>query len=75
MIVSILKDLRDDGKTVIVVHHDLSKAEDYFDELLLLNQQIIAYGNVDKVLRPEIMLRAYESQLPFLNYGIGVTVK
>ena len=33
VIVKILKELRDEGKTIIVVHHDLSKAEKYFDEL------------------------------------------
>lgn len=70
-IIAILKDIRNQGKTVIVVHHDLSKAEDYFDELLLLNNKIIEFGKVDQVLRPEVIVRAYEGQLGFLKNGKG----
>ena len=70
-IISLLKDLRDQGKTAVVVHHDLSKANEYFDELLLLNKKIIHAGRPYEVLRPEIMLKAYERELSFLN-EVGV---
>ena len=43
-IIAILKELRDSGKTIIVVHHDLSKASDYFDQLILLNKELIEFG-------------------------------
>lgn len=36
--IRILKELRDEGKTILVVHHDLSKADDYFSHLVLLNK-------------------------------------
>ncbi|ANU28175.1 metal ABC transporter ATP-binding protein [Planococcus versutus] len=71
MIVKLLKDLRDQGKTVVVVHHDLSKANEYFDELLLLNKHVIQFGNPQQVLRPEVMRQAYESELSFL-FEVGV---
>lgn len=71
MIVKLLKKLRNQGKTVVVVHHDLSKANEYFDELLLLNKQVIEFGSPQQVLRPEIMRKAYESELSFL-YEVGV---
>lgn len=58
-IIGILKELRDAGKTVIVVHHDLSKASDYFDELILLNKELIEYGVVEKVFQPDVIRRAY----------------
>jgi ABC-type Mn2+/Zn2+ transport system ATPase subunit len=67
LIVSILHELRDQGKTVLVVHHDLSKANSYFDELVLLNKDLIDAGPVNKVLQPEVMMKAYASQLSFLN--------
>jgi manganese transport system ATP-binding protein len=66
-IINILKELRDDGKTVIVVHHDLSKANDYFDELILLNKELIDFGTVEEVCRPEVIIKAYKGQLSFLE--------
>ncbi|MFD1039456.1 metal ABC transporter ATP-binding protein [Virgibacillus byunsanensis] len=70
-IINLLKVLRDKGKSVIVVHHDLSKAKDYFDKLVLLNKELIHFGNVDEVLRPDVMIKAYERELSFLE-EIGV---
>jgi ABC-type Mn2+/Zn2+ transport system ATPase subunit len=73
-IIRLLKDLRNQGKTVIVVHHDLSKANEYFDELVLLNKELVHFGKVNEVLRPEVMIRAYEGQLSFLTSKVGVNV-
>lgn len=67
MIVRILKELRNEGKTVVVVHHDLSKAEKYFDELLLLNKELIASGTVKDVFTPSTIAKAYGGQLAFLE--------
>ncbi|MEN1967260.1 metal ABC transporter ATP-binding protein [Lentibacillus sp. N15] len=72
-IMNILRDLRNKGNTVLVVHHDLSKANAYFDDVILLNKQLIDEGPAEQVLRPEVMMKAYGSQLPFLQKG-GVTV-
>jgi len=38
VIIDLLKKLRDEGKTIVVVHHDLSKVTTYFDDLIILNQ-------------------------------------
>ena len=67
MIIKILKELRSEGKTIIVVHHDLSKAEKYFDEVLLLNKELIAYGPVRDVFIPKTIAKAYGGQLSFLE--------
>src|SRR5699024_1477707 len=66
-IIDILKQLRDDGKTVFVVHHDLAKVEDYFDELILLNKKLIQSGPVEDVFQQEFMMEAYQSDFPFMN--------
>ncbi|AIF44093.1 metal ABC transporter ATP-binding protein [Virgibacillus sp. SK37] len=66
-IIKILKELRDQGKTILVVHHDLSKANDYFQQLILLNQELVKFGNVDEVMTPETISRAYQGQLSFLK--------
>ncbi|WP_106769659.1 metal ABC transporter ATP-binding protein [Paenibacillus faecalis] len=66
-IVHILKELQQEGKTIVVVHHDLSKANSYFDQLLLLNKELIEYGDVGDVLNQEVMSKAYAHQLRFLE--------
>lgn len=62
-IVNLLKELRDEGKLVFVVNHDLSKVEDYFDELILLNKEVVEIGSVKDVFVYETMTKAYESEL------------
>src|SRR4030095_13863191 len=43
-IMKLLQDLRAAGKTVLVVHHDLQTAREYFDMLILLNMRLVAFG-------------------------------
>lgn len=62
MIMHLLRKLRNQGKTIFVVHHDLSKAGDYFDSLLLLNKKVIAYGHRDDVFRADRLREAYEGK-------------
>lgn len=45
-IVALLRNLRAQGKTVVVVHHDLSTVTDYFDWVTLLNVRRVAHGPV-----------------------------
>jgi len=52
-IISLLKELKDKGKTVIVVHHDLQTVKEYFDWVTLLSTQIIASGPVEEVFTEE----------------------
>src|SRR5690625_1768522 len=66
-IINILKKLRDQGKTVLVVHHDLSKVEDYFNDLILINKELIESGSVQTVFKPELMKKAYQAQFPFMH--------
>ncbi|UFU00758.1 metal ABC transporter ATP-binding protein [Radiobacillus kanasensis] len=72
-IVKILKELCQQGKTVIVVHHDLSKANDYFDQLILLNKELIGFGSVSDVFKPEVIEKAYKGQFAFMN-EMGVSM-
>ncbi|NLY62334.1 MAG: metal ABC transporter ATP-binding protein [Erysipelothrix sp.] len=68
-IVQVLKDLRNDGKIVFVVNHDLGKVEDYFDELILMNREVLDIGTVEEVFTYEKMSHAYGSDIaiPRLN--------
>lgn len=60
-IIELLKELRNEGKTVIVVHHDLQTVPEYFDWVTLLNTEIIANGPVTKVFNEENLKLAYRS--------------
>src|SRR5690625_4774062 len=63
MIINVLKRLRDEGRSVFVVHHDLSKVDDYFNELILINRELIETGTVQNVIRPETITKAYKNDL------------
>lgn len=71
VIIKILKDLRDEGKTIFVVHHDLSKVETYFDDLILINKELYGAGSVDKVFQQENMEKCYKMNM---NFNIGLEV-
>ena len=58
-IMKILKELRDNGKTIVVVHHDLRTVEEYFDEVVLLNKLLIASGSVKDVFTEENINKTY----------------
>lgn len=58
-IVALLHELREQGKTVVVVHHDLSTVADYFDWVTLLNVRRVAHGPVDEVFNEHNLGLAY----------------
>jgi len=70
-IVALLKDLREDGKTVVVVHHDLQTVPEYFDWVTLLNVRRIASGPVGKVFTDENLRLAYGGKVNFLSRSNG----
>ena len=62
-IIAVLKDLRDAGKTVAVVHHDLSTVQDYFDDVFLINTHAVASGPVATTFTEENLQIAYGGRL------------
>ena len=70
-IIALLQELRTQGKTVIVVHHDLQTLAEYFDWVLLLNVRRIALGPVGEVLTQENLDRTYGGRAAFLARQTG----
>jgi len=70
-IMDTLKILKNNGKTVLVVHHDLQTVEDYFDQVLLLNRTVIAHGPTESVFTKENIYRTYGGSLRWLGEKLG----
>jgi manganese/zinc/iron transport system ATP- binding protein len=66
-IITLLKTMRDEGKTLLVVHHDLHTAQHYFEHMVLLNSRLVAEGPVEKVFTPEILKETYGGTLTTLS--------
>lgn len=66
-IVALLQELRANGKTVVVVHHDLQTVTDYFDWVMLLNIRRIASGPVDQTFTPENLRETYGGRVAFMT--------
>jgi len=62
-IIDVLARAKATGKTLVVVHHDLATAAEYFDKLLLIKQRLFAYGTPKQVLNPDLLAEVYEGRL------------
>ena len=66
-IIKILQMLAKEGKTILVIHHDLSSVENYFDHIILINQRLIASGETKTTFTPKNIDATYRAQLPILH--------
>ena len=66
-IVALLHELREQGNTVIVVHHDLQTVPEYFDSVMLLNLRMVAFGPVETTFTQENLNKTYGGQLSVLS--------
>ena len=66
-IIALLHELRAAGKTLLVVHHDLPTARNYFDMLLLLNMRVVAFGPTEEVFNYETLQKTYGGRLTILS--------
>jgi len=63
IIMDFLKESQRNGKTSIVVHHDLNTVEKYFDHLVILNKRILAQGKVSDIFTKENIERAFGGEI------------
>jgi manganese/zinc/iron transport system ATP- binding protein len=68
-IVTLLQELRGEGRTVVVVHHDLQTVPEYFDWVTLLNVRRIASGPVAEVFTEANLRLTYGGRVAFLGQG------
>jgi manganese/zinc/iron transport system ATP- binding protein len=67
VILELMKELSAQGKTIMVVHHDLVRVRDYFDKLALINQTLVAYGDTEDVFTRELIHKTYGGKLTILQ--------
>jgi ABC-type Zn uptake system ZnuABC Zn-binding protein ZnuA/ABC-type Mn2+/Zn2+ transport system ATPase subunit len=60
-IIEVLRAEAQKGKLIIIIHHDLSKVREYFDEVLMMNRRLVAYGPVDTVFVPEQIEKTFSA--------------
>lgn len=66
-IIAIIKKLASERKTIIMIHHDLSKVKDYFDFVIMINQRLIAFGPTNQIFTNENIAKTYSGRLAILQ--------
>ena len=66
-IIALLRELKESGKTVICVHHDLQTLKEYFGWVMLLNVRTVALGKVVEVLTSDNLRKTYGGRAAFLQ--------
>jgi manganese/zinc/iron transport system ATP- binding protein len=66
-IITLLRELKHQGKTIVCVHHDLQTLKEYFEWVMLLNVRAVALGKTTDVLTQENLKRTYGGRAAFLQ--------
>jgi manganese/zinc/iron transport system ATP- binding protein len=66
-IVTLLEDLKAQGRTVLVVHHDLQTVREYFDWVVMLNMRQIAVGPTEEVFNAANLQKTYGGRLNIVS--------
>lgn len=66
-IIQLLHDLKHQGKTVFVVHHDLTTVREYFDHVILINKTLVAAGPTETTFTTDNLQQAYGGRLAILH--------
>ena len=66
-IVTLMRELQSQGKTMVVVHHDLHTVPAYFDYVVLLNLRLVSAGPTDEVFTEKFLQKTYGGKLTLLD--------
>ncbi len=66
-IINLIRKMTEAGKTIIIVHHDLQSASQYFDWVILINMRLVASGPVSEVFTQELLQKTYGGKLNILS--------
>lgn len=66
-IIELLRSMKREGRTLLVVHHDLQTVPEYFDSLLMLNMRLVAFGPTREVFTESLLHKTYGGRLTILS--------
>lgn len=66
-ILDVLQEMKSQGRTVVVVHHDLQTTREYFDFVVLLNTRLVAAGDLESTFTAERLRQTYGGRLTLLE--------
>lgn len=70
---TLLRGLRDRGKLILASHHDLHTVPELFDQVILLNGELIAAGPTAETLTPQNLERTYTTRVfSRLEHGLAI---
>lgn len=73
-IITLLNELKRQGKTVLVVHHDLATVKEYFDWVMLLNVELVACGETEKIFNTSMLQQTYGGRLTVLDQNASAVM-
>jgi len=68
-IVALLRDLRDEGRVMLVSTHNLGSVPEFCDRTVLVKQTVLAYGPTEEVFTRENLERAFGGVLRHFTLG------
>lgn len=74
-IFQLLREMTAAGKTIVVVHHDIHSAMNYFDWIIMLNLHLVGSGPRDQVMTEELLRKTYGGKLNLLTKVIELIRK
>lgn len=69
-LLDLFKSLVKNGKTIFVVHHDLSRIKEYFDWTILLNTRLVKSGKTQEVFTMENLCETYGNKEEILEKAL-----
>jgi manganese/zinc/iron transport system ATP- binding protein len=73
IIVKVLQEMVNQGKTICVVHHDFASARKYFDWIVLLNTRLVAAGPIQETFTPLHLRRTYGKDLALVEEVLKIS--
>lgn len=71
-IMDLLESMKADGKTIVVVHHDLQTVRNYFDYLVFMNTRLVSSGYTKDVFKQDVLEETYGGQLSILSQVLNI---